>query len=61
VFTKHVVGLISNRGDTKKTRREMADELDYMEKQLMLLTAEIKDKIKSIVEDIERKVGIKLT
>ncbi|XP_060564780.1 mitofusin-1-like isoform X2 [Ruditapes philippinarum] len=44
-------------GDTKKTRREMADELDYMEKQLMLLTAEIKDKIKSIVEDIERKVA----
>ncbi|XP_053379288.1 mitofusin-2-like [Mercenaria mercenaria] len=42
---------------TKKTRREMADELDYMEKQLLLLTTEIKDKIKGMVEDVERKVA----
>jgi len=39
-----------------RTRREMADELDYLEKQLTLLTNEIKDKIKSTVEDVERKV-----
>ena len=37
----------------------MADELDYMEKQLSLLTCEIKDKIKNIVEDVENKVGFR--
>ncbi|XP_052238703.1 mitofusin-2-like isoform X2 [Dreissena polymorpha] len=41
-------------------RREMADELDYMEKQLSLLTCEIKDKIKNIVEDVENKVAMTL-
>ena len=40
----------------KKTRRELADELDYMEKQLTLLTTEIKEKIRAMVEDVERKV-----
>ena len=34
----------------------MADELDFMETQLTLLTTEIKDKIKGMVEDVERKV-----
>lgn len=48
--------MFAYREGTKKNRREMADELDYMEKQLMLLTTEIKDKIKGMVEDVERKV-----
>lgn len=43
-----------------KSRREMADELDYLEKQLTLLTNEIKDKIKTTVEDVERKVTVVL-
>ncbi|XP_052759812.1 mitofusin-1-like isoform X3 [Mya arenaria] len=43
-----------------KERREMADELDYMEKQLTLLTTEIKDKIKNMVEDVENKVAMTL-
>ena len=41
-----------------KERREMGDELDYMEKQLTLLTSEIKDKIRSMVEDVQNKVSI---
>ncbi|KAL3862666.1 hypothetical protein ACJMK2_008620 [Sinanodonta woodiana] len=38
-------------------RQEKADELDYKQKQLSLLTVEVKDKIKSMVEDVERKVS----
>ncbi|KAL4221326.1 Mitofusin-2 [Mactra antiquata] len=43
--------------ETTSSRREMADELDYLEKQLLLLTNEIKERIKSMVEDVERKVA----
>ncbi|XP_074655522.1 mitofusin-2-like isoform X2 [Tubulanus polymorphus] len=38
-------------------RQEKADKFDYTEQQLSLLTKEIKDKIKSMVENVERKVS----
>ncbi|XP_050414689.2 mitofusin-2 isoform X2 [Patella vulgata] len=38
-------------------RRGKNDELDYLGKQLKLLTQEVKDKIRSMVEDVERKVA----
>ncbi|ESO84374.1 hypothetical protein LOTGIDRAFT_179669 [Lottia gigantea] len=40
-----------------KEYREKCDELDYLGKQLKLLTYEVKDKIKLMVEDVERKVA----
>ncbi|XP_064610371.1 mitofusin-2-like isoform X1 [Liolophura sinensis] len=40
-----------------RNRCEKQDELDYLQKQLALLTGEIKEKIKSMVEDVERKVS----
>jgi mitofusin len=44
--------------DTCGTRRqESADKLDYTSKQLALLTSETKDKIKQMVENVERKVS----
>ncbi|XP_041377869.1 mitofusin-2-like isoform X1 [Gigantopelta aegis] len=39
------------------TRGENADRLDFLSKQLCLLTSEVKDKIKSMVEEVERKVS----
>lgn len=48
---------LQQNAELAKVRREMADELDYMEKQLGLLTSEIKDKIKAMVEDVDRKVA----
>ncbi len=38
--------------------RESQDRMDYIEKQLNLLTSEIKDKIKAMSEEVERKVGM---
>lgn len=41
-------------------RQETGDELEYLDKQLILLTSEIKDKIKSMVEEVERNVSFAL-
>ena len=41
-------------------RQETRDELEYLDKQLILLTSEIKDKIKSMVEEVERNVSFAL-
>nr|XP_022336817.1 mitofusin-2-like isoform X2 [Crassostrea virginica] len=36
---------------------EKASELDFLEKQTLILTTEMKDKIKAMVEEVERKVA----
>ena len=41
-----------------EVRRELAEKLVYMEKQLSLLKPEIEDKIKAMVEDVEWKVCV---
>lgn len=41
----------------QRLRQERADELDFLIKQLDLLTREIKEKIRVMVEDVERKVA----
>ncbi|XP_064642270.1 mitofusin-2-like isoform X2 [Lineus longissimus] len=47
-----------HKRDSCGTRRqEAADNLDYTTKQLALLTSETKDKIKQMVENVERKVS----
>ena len=44
--------------ETVRQRRDRAVELEQLEKQLLQLTTDIKDKIKAMTEDVERKVGI---
>lgn len=39
-----------------QTRREVLDHLDFTEKQLQLITVEMKDKICKMVEEVEHKV-----
>ncbi|CAG2213332.1 FZO1 [Mytilus edulis] len=46
--------------DQAHKRQETADELEYLDKQLDLLTEEIKDKIKVMVEEVERNVSFAL-
>lgn len=51
------------RANTKKAaksqgRREVLDRLDFTEKQLQLVTVEMKDKICKMVEEVEHKVRI---
>ncbi|XP_052083126.1 mitofusin-2-like isoform X1 [Mytilus californianus] len=46
--------------DHAHKRQETADELEYLDKQLDLLTEEIKDKIKVMVEEVERNVSFAL-
>ncbi|XP_070206736.1 mitofusin-2-like isoform X2 [Littorina saxatilis] len=41
----------------QRLRQERADELDFLIKQLDLLTREVKEKIRVMVEDVERKVA----
>jgi mitofusin len=41
-------------------RQETGDELEYLDKQLILLTSEMKDKIKAMVEEVERNVSFAL-
>nr|CAG4640638.1 EOG090X01A3 [Eulimnadia texana] len=47
----------SKRGEKVEQRREILDRLDFTEKQLQLITMEMKDKICKIVEDVEHKVS----
>ena len=42
--------------ETVRQRRDRAVELEQLEKQLLQLTTDIKDKIKAMTEDVERKV-----
>ena len=41
-------------------RQETGDELEYLDKQLILLISEMKDKIKAMVEEVERNVSFAL-
>jgi hypothetical protein len=41
-----------------QSRREVLDHLDFTEKQLQLVTVEMKDKICKMVEEVEHKVCI---
>lgn len=51
---------INRRDEQSLIFQQKSDELDYMEKQTKLLTAEIKEKIKDMVDDVERKVACAL-
>lgn len=50
---EHAVG---KRTAKSQTRREVLDHLDFTEKQLQLVTVEMKDKICKMVEEVEHKV-----
>ncbi|XP_061162497.1 mitofusin-2-like isoform X2 [Saccostrea echinata] len=46
------------QGDNlQEVKGERASELDFLEKQTLILTSEMKDKIKAMVEEVERKVS----
>ena len=47
---------VSKRTVRSQTRRELLDHLDFTEKQLQLVTVEMKDKICKMVEEVEHKV-----
>lgn len=51
---------INRRDEQSKIFEQKSEELDIMEKQTKLLTAEIKEKIKDMVDDVERKVACAL-
>ena len=44
------------RTSKAQSRREVLDHLDFTEKQLQLVTVEMKDKICKMVEEVEHKV-----
>jgi len=48
---------VSKRTAKSQTRREVLDHLDFTEKQLQLVTVEMKDKICKMVEEVEHKVS----
>ena len=58
-MTDQIKLLVSSfvRESQQRLRQERAEELDYLVKQLDLLTRDVKDKIKVMVEDVERKVS----
>lgn len=45
------------RESQQQLRQERADELDFLIKQLDLLTKEVKEKITVMVAEVEQKVG----
>ena len=45
------------REEKQKQRKELWDKIDFTDKQLQLLTNEMKDKIRQMVEDVECKVS----
>ena len=51
---------VSKRTAKSQTRREVLDHLDFTEKQLQLVTVEMKDKICKMVEEVEHKVKTRL-
>lgn len=46
----------AKRATKSQNRREVLDHLDFTEKQLQLVTVEMKDKICKMVEEVEHKV-----
>lgn len=59
--TRNVMEVLLERASVKRTtkcqsRREVLDHLDFTEKQLQLVTVEMKDKICKMVEEVEHKV-----
>lgn len=46
----------AKRAAKSQSRREVLDHLDFTEKQLQLVTVEMKDKICKMVEEVEHKV-----
>nr|CAG4647674.1 EOG090X01A3 [Moina brachiata]SVE92854.1 EOG090X01A3 [Moina brachiata] len=60
--TRNVMEALLERASAKKatkgqSRREVLDHLDFTEKQLQLVTVEMKDKICKMVEEVEHKVS----
>ncbi|XP_021949224.1 transmembrane GTPase Marf isoform X2 [Folsomia candida] len=60
--TKDVMSHVLNASQTRRSermtmRKELWDKLDFTDKQLQLLTHEMKDKIRQMVEDVECKVS----
>ena len=53
MITLHVPSSVSAQSDCELIRKEQMDRLDFMEKQLSMLTREMKDKIRAMVEDVE--------
>jgi len=58
----NMIGLVQDTASTRRNeeannRKEMLDRLDFTERQLELMTHEMKDKICAIVEDVEYKVA----
>jgi len=47
----------AKRNEEAITRKELLDRLDFTERQLEMMTSEMKDKICAIVEDVEYKVA----
>nr|CAG4643729.1 EOG090X01A3 [Lepidurus arcticus] len=45
------------RASKLQAKRELLDKLDFTEKQLQLITMEMKDKIRNMVEEVEQKVS----
>ncbi|OWF56197.1 mitofusin-2-like isoform X2 [Mizuhopecten yessoensis] len=61
VMEKTYTDSLHQMEESIRVRQETADELDYLEKQLTLLTGDIKDKIRFMVDDVERKVSTALS
>merc|ERR1712240_363695 len=58
----HMMALVQENAAGKRNqeainRKELLDRLDFTERQLEMMTAEMKDKICTIVEDVEYKVA----
>ena len=47
----------AKRNEEAITRKELRDRLDFTERQLEMMTSEMKDKICALVEDVEYKVA----
>jgi mitofusin len=45
------------RTEKTESKKEIHDKLNFTEQQLLLLTQEMKDKIRQMVEDVEQKAS----
>jgi mitofusin len=45
------------RTEKTESKKEIYDKLNFTEQQLLLLTQEMKDKIRQMVEDVEQKAS----
>ncbi len=50
--------IILLRLKSQEEHQEAKDKLDYTDKQLNLLTSEIKDKIRQMTEEVEKRVSV---